>query len=555
VTQTLGRLLSIMICMQSAFALGQSWSGDTLTIQAVSFQDPSPMGWNAQYKTNVDFPEQRTWSKILMIQRLKCDAATAGDQYPCGEWDYIWNTLLEVPTGDTTEWFSLGSFVTPYGKRLKLGGENGWSWVYDVSDYAPLLIGKRNLITGNNQELLDLKFLFIKGMPPREVLSVKNIYPYGDYRYEDLATDSLLKEKKLVLSADAAGFKLKATISGHGHAGPYNCCEWDSKTHTYYLNKYESFRWNVWKDCGANPIYPQGGTWPFDRAGWCPGTRVDEYSFEITPKVMPGDTILLDYQIEHFRDNGEKDGHFRMSHQLISYGPPISAYDAVLVDIRKPSSADNYSRFNPSCDAPEIVIMNGGSRPLKSLRIEYGMEDKRRLKYDWVGDLAFLEQATITLPSLPQKYLKDSGSFEVEIVLQKDVPETNIENNKLISEFILPPVFPDETLLIIKTNDLGRARENRFMIADDAGLVWYYEDSFADSTEYRFPISLPKGCYQFVLSDDQEDGVSSHWWYRNSAPERVGIDGELRFENMSGDTLKTFNADFGESLTTYFMVK
>ena len=35
-------------------------------------------------------------------------------------------------------------------------------------------------------------------------------------------------------------------------------------------------------DCGNNPIYPQGGTWPFDRAGWCPGTIVDYQKFELT---------------------------------------------------------------------------------------------------------------------------------------------------------------------------------------------------------------------------------------------------------------------------------
>ena len=36
-----------------------------------------------------------------MVQKLKCDSLTAGDQYPCGEWDYIWNTFIYIPDGDS----------------------------------------------------------------------------------------------------------------------------------------------------------------------------------------------------------------------------------------------------------------------------------------------------------------------------------------------------------------------------------------------------------------------------------------------------------------------
>ena len=95
---------------------------DTLTIQAISFSDPSPTGWNAQYKTQLDFLTSNQWSKILMIQSLKCDSLTAADKYPCGEWDYIWNTSVYVPKGDSLIQYSLASFVTPYGKRLEMGG-------------------------------------------------------------------------------------------------------------------------------------------------------------------------------------------------------------------------------------------------------------------------------------------------------------------------------------------------------------------------------------------------------------------------------------------------
>ena len=189
------------------FLSGLGFSIDTLIINPITFDSPSPgPGWNVQYKAKVSFPiEIQTWSKILMLQTLKCDSSTKADEYDCGAWDYIWDATLIVEKDDRFEKFKLGSFVTPYGKRLKLGENNSWTWSYNITDYAPILNGDLDIIIGNNQELLDLKFLFIEGNPPRDVLDVKNIFPPGTkldhslndkyqsvYRYSALASDSAL---------------------------------------------------------------------------------------------------------------------------------------------------------------------------------------------------------------------------------------------------------------------------------------------------------------------------------------------------------------------------
>ena len=55
---------------------------DTLTIHPITFSTPSPEGWNAQYKTIVSFPNtEEQWAKILMVQTLKCNSLTTGDEY------------------------------------------------------------------------------------------------------------------------------------------------------------------------------------------------------------------------------------------------------------------------------------------------------------------------------------------------------------------------------------------------------------------------------------------------------------------------------------------
>ena len=544
-------LIALCIC-----PLLSAQGRDTLTIYPITFSTPSPEGWNAQYKTTAHFPDiDGQWAKILMVQTLKCDSLTAGDKYPCGEWDYIWSTFVDVPKGDSTEQFCLGSFVTPYGKRLELGDETGWEWVYDISEYAPILKGNLNLQVGNNQELLNLKFHFIKGTPLRDVISVKNIYPYADYKYEHLADDSLLTETEIILNAEAVGFRIKSIVSGHGHAGPRNCCEWDSKTHTWYMDDYELFRWNVWMDCGNNPIYPQGGTWPFDRAGWCPGTIVDEYEFELTPYVNPSDTIKLDYGIENYYDNGEKDGTFRMTHQLISYGAPNFKNDVELVDIIAPSNTDKYSRINPICDNPQIIIRNSGEFNLHSVEIEYGLSKGKKSTHQWHGSLTFLESDTLTISPIDWRKLKKDQTFTVGLSLPNGVEDENEQNNFLTSIALQPLRLPTEFILQIHTNNVNRAHENAFTISDGDGEVYYSDDDFEDDTDHTYIVKLNKDCYQFLFTDKMEDGISKHWWYRNSDPDKVGINGSVKILSTEGEELHTFKPDFGQELQLNFMVE
>ena len=51
----------------------------------------------------------------------------------------------------------------------------------------------------------------------------------------------------------------------------------------------------------------------------------------------------------------------------------------------------------------------------------------------------------------------------------------------------------------------------------------------------------------------KEDGVSLHWWNRNS-PEKIGIDGKIVFTNLEGDTLHNFEPDFGQEIRFNFRI-
>ena len=534
--------------------------GDTLVIQPITFGTPSPEGWLAQYESTLNFPlGDISWYKILMVQTLKCDARTKADKYECGEWDYIWDTMVHVPTNDTIETFKLGSFVTPYGKRLYLGGNQGWEWTYDITDYAPILKGKLDIIVGNNQELLDLKFLFIKGVPSRDVISVENIFPFGyydshygyTYTYGALSNNTVLTEKQIVIDPNASGYKLKAIISGHGHEGPHYCCEWVSKSHSYIINGLKMFTWNVWKDCGNNPIYPQGGTWPYDRAGWCPGTKVDEYSFELTNLVNLGDTISIDYEIETMVDESEEKGIFRMSHQLFSYGKPNFKHNVEVVDIISPSSKDEYSRINPTLSNSRIIIRNNGYEDIRRLKIRYGLKDGAKSIYRWHGKLSFLMVQEIFLPVPDWSGLSKNQLFIVEANSPNGRKDEYPIDNIKYSTVDVPIVLPKEFIVWIKTNNLGRARENSYIIRDTKGIIYFQNPFFEDDTDYKMPIKLDSGIYDFIFTDENENGIDLLWWQEKDS---VGTSGILEFNNLDGSSIHRFSPDFGEEIRMNFIV-
>ncbi|MDC1395068.1 LamG domain-containing protein, partial [Bacteroidia bacterium] len=101
---------------------------------------------------------------------LETKAVTADGTIETGSVDYIrrWPSRLEIM-----------SFVTPYGINLDLGLE-GKTWTFDMTDFTPILKGQKRMFLsrgGQNQEEMDIEFLFIKGTPSRDVLDIREIWP------------------------------------------------------------------------------------------------------------------------------------------------------------------------------------------------------------------------------------------------------------------------------------------------------------------------------------------------------------------------------------------
>ncbi len=548
--------------------------GDTTIVQTFTFD--SIVTRRAEFQ----FPgKEKRYEKILMYYTLKCDSLTPHDQYPCGEWDYTTYVKVFVPTGrydslfytrtdslgnvvrswfgesiEVREPFEIGRFITPYGKRLDLG-LNGFTWIYDVTDYEPLLHGTVDLKAGNGQELLDLRFLFIEGIPPRDVVSVRNIWPEGSYTYKELADDAKLQTVRQKLADNASTFSIRARISGHGHFGPFNCCEWDPKTHTYLVNGENRFDWKVWRDCGMNPVHPQGGTWQFDRAGWCPGTFVDTYDFEITPFVEPGEEVSIDYLIQPYDTaNGEEGGNFEMAMHLIEYSSPNYKLDLELTDILAPGNRHEYRRMNPVSLNPVIRIRSLGTDTVRNITFFYGLEKGEKITYDWQGKLGFMQSADIILPKPSWQGADDKSMFIAEIITVNGLQDERESNNTQVSAIVKPVILPDKFIIHVKTQGFGRAADNAWKIKDETGRVVYERLDFLDDTVYDDPVSLPPGAYDFTFTDKNEDGLIRHWWLHWEDPGKVGQNGELKILGSDEKEIMNLGYDFAEKRTLQFFV-
>jgi len=441
--------------------------------------------------------------------------------------------------------FELMSFVTPYGIGLDLG-KTGKMWEFDVTDYLPIMKGWKRLTMerGSGQEEFDLRFLFIKGTPPRNVLDMQQLWPMTEESYQTIQSDLRYPALGVYLHPQAKGYKLRSYITGHGGSPNGLNGEFTPQWHDIFVNK-TNYRRFVYKICSLDPLYPQGGTWTLNRAGWCPGMATDLAEYEITGTVTPGDSAIIDYNVE----GGVGDSRYDPSSQLVSYGPPNFTLNAGIVDILRPSSKIAYGRISPACDAPIILIRNNGSQPLTSLQFEYYVDNGKHLTYTWTGHLAFLDTTSVLLPidSLSFWTSAPSGQFHVDLSQPNGGTDQYDPDNHYSSAFTQPPAYTGIVVVNLRTNN--DPQDNYYEVLDNAGNTVFSNAGFDATTTYYDSLMLPVGCYTLVFHDDGEDGLN---YWANPAQGAGSL--SLRQTSRTGKVLHTFNPDFGKGVQYDFSI-
>jgi hypothetical protein len=439
--------------------------------------------------------------------------------------------------------YEIMSFVTPYGLGLNLG-MGGKTYTFDVSDYAPVLRGKKRMTVergGQWQEDMDIRFLFIVGTPPHNVIDIRQMWRPGiTAYYNSIISDRIYEQRNVTMNPQAVSFKIRSAITGHGQEG-----EFIPRYHFININGgNKEFQWKVWKECASNPIYPQGGTWIFDRAGWCPGAATDVKECDITPYVTPGQTVSIDYGLISASGTSK----YLINNQLVEYGDTNFTLDAAVVDIPAPSVKVEYTRTGVICNDPQVIIRNTGKTPLTSAVIEYWVNNNsNKNTYSWSGNLKFLEEQTVTLPvdsQLWSSIVPGHNVFHAKVTSPNGGTDEYSHNDVYHSEFILPDVMPADFIIQLRTNKAGN--ENSYKLYDSYGNILIDRHGLSSNTTYRDTAHLGVGCYKLVLIDTDGDGLS---FFANNDG-----NGSFMFKRVTGSFLKSFNPNFGNSIVYSFTV-
>jgi hypothetical protein len=445
--------------------------------------------------------------------------------------------------------YEIHRFITPYGIGLDLGPD-GFTWVEDVTDFGPILKDFVKLRAGNQQELIDLKFLFIKGTPARDVKSVQQLWGKGG-TFQNVVDDVSISSLEIAPNPDASMFRVLTRSSGHGFNGPQNtgnCSEFCKRTHQLFIGETGLFEWEGWKECGDNPVFPQGGTWQIDRSDWCPGATVNTYEHEITDLVTAGETIPVDYNIVN-PSGFVPYGNYQFTGYMIGYGDPNFGNDISVERIISPSMEREFGRINPICAEPSIIIKNNGSETLESATIEYGLANSEKAQYAWNGSLGFLEEEVVSLPPIDISSLSQGKTYSFEVNVSGPNGETDEyeRNNYAVSQMQGVDVLSSDFELNIRTNRQAGAQYKYLLRKADGEIIDQMDLGEFDSEKlYEFEYDLELGCYELLFENVEGFGLDL-WWMRD----QLGT-GYINYS--SGNGSKTFNPDFGNFIKYQFSV-
>ena len=528
----------------------QAAPGDTTWVQAHSNVQ---LNYYNNFDTLIKFPDGTTkYRKIIMVFTLGKYVCPGTPTY-CSDWDYTVQNYLMNKNGDTLE---LGRLITPYGKGSRMPASWTQKYYFDVTDYAPALKDSnliRILYSGYSGGFTaDIKFAMIEGTPERTVTGLKTLWK-GSYAFGS-ATDPIDNHLQAISMTAPTGTQsatYRFNVTGHG-SDPNGCSEFCPKYYNVLKNGSVVTTKTIWRDnCGTNELYPQSGTWVYERGNWCPGALVYT-NFHPIPSVTAGSNFNLSMQFEPYTSTGG--ASYTVFGTLVYYAGINKTLDASVEDIIAPTDYDGYFRENVRVGHPTIKIRNTGSSSISSVQFSYGVTGQPLTNWTWTGVLPALTDTILDFP-FAQSFLDASGTnvpFEVNILKVNGSVDNDATNNKMTSVFNPIAAWPSTFTVILKTNSSmnGAVSETEWKLTNESGTVVAQRINNAPTTSYYDTLNLPTGVYKLSVTDAGCDGLS---WWANTA----GGTGSMSIKPTLFTSLALrgyFAGDFGCGFDQYFKV-
>lgn len=561
--------ITLLVALIFGWSLSAQTSADTTFINTEQIQ----LDWFNDFDETVEFPdEDQTYSQIIMTLKLGQYNCEPGADY-CHQWDY--NTHIQLVIDD--EVYEMGRFITPFATSgwSRFGSDWEQPYTFDVTDFYPLLKGAQTVRIHyggySGGFTAELEFAFIEGTPDREVLGVKPVYqfskPYGN---PDEPINESIETFTDTPPEGTVEAMMQVLVTGHGSDGTEQCCEFSSHFYDVLVNQEEIAHTEMWKDdCGENNLYPQGGTWIYDRANWCPGEKVQPFyhAFEVEPET-PYD---LKVEFEEYTGSGEY-GSYNYGAVIFYYGETNKEIDVALTDIVTPTNNPDHFRANPSNDEPVVKVKNTGSTEVTSIDFSYGVIGYGQETHSWSGSLAAGEETTIhmtvldALKDLAIEDIEELQTFEIEITAVNGEDDEDLTNNYRSTQFDPAPHWPGEFVIDLKVgskmsgsflSNTG-ASDISWKIYDNEGNEVIAKTDLESDTDYLDTIQLPTtDFYKFEIKNENCYGL--HWWPFDQSPAYVA--GSLKIKGLNGAIIPlknykhtgTEHDDWGCVYTQYFV--
>src|SRR5690625_3135938 len=523
------------ITLLVALLFGLMLSAQNNTIDTTFINTPQvELDYYGNFDSTVEFPDddQKTYRQIIMTLKLGQYDCPPGEQY-CHQWDYT--TGIELNHND--EVYELGRFMTPFATAgwSRFGSDWQQPYIFDVTDYYPLLKGEKEISIRyegySGGFTAEIEFAFIEGTPEREVLGIRPAFqvvqtygdpndPFNDYltTFSDTTPEG---------TQDAL---MKVNVSGHGSDATEQCCEFSSHYYDVMLNDEQIAREDIWRDdCGENDLYPQGGTWIYDRSNWCRGAKVEpiHHYLDLGSEAQ----FDLDVEFEDYTGSGDL-GNYNYQATVFYYGETYKETDAAIIDIVAPTNHPDHFRANPTGNIPVIKVRNTGGSTITSIDFEYGVEGfGAPANHSWSGNLVPQQETEISLTTLEAltdiSLDEEEGNlkFEVEIINVNGEEDEDLTNNYLSSTFTTAPLWPQEIVLKLKTGSKveggylynGGPSDISWKITDMEENVIESRTNAQVNSEHNDTIQLPEtGFYKLKIENYNCFGM--HWWPFDGQP-------------------------------------
>lgn len=464
------------------------------------------------------------------------------DSLYTAHWDYLDHIILRRKGGvnGTSPGYELGRMLTPYGSIYNKGWS--WKWQADVTDFSPYLRDSVEIAyihTGYEDSTLGwaltIDFEIVSGPAVVTPLGMMPLWNRG-YKYGD--PNEKIEDNLLPVhyeSMPGAGInRIRIQHTGHGMDKPRGCSEFCSRWRDIKLDGVTVDHRDMWKECASNPLYPQGGTWVYDRAYWCPGDLQEPDVIDMFTK--PGRHVLS-LQMEPYTATDNIQAVENISAYLFQYSKPKQKTDVAVEAIMVPSDEQRFFRLNPASFSPRLSIRNLGSDNLRSLTIVYGTEGFEKKTFHWKGNLAFNKVTEVLLPGEIRE--KDGrNTFSVLLTNPNGKKDAWTGDNEMQASFTAPQKLPAEFVLQLFTNN--KPKDNSvYLLNTVADTIFQKTPAQLEAqTLYTDTMRLTEGKYTLCLTDSAGDGLQ--FWARPG-----NGDGYLRIFDMKGNLIHAFESDCG----------